>query len=156
MTIGIRGTEGVIEAGDTQGGLMLEEGEVEVRSPEGADGTAGTARVRAGEYVERARGRPFLRPSGAPAAFQARMPGVFRQRLQRRAQMLKQRGLPPRQIRRMTDEDGQRYLKQHPHMRPALQQRLRGALQNNPERLKQQMQKNQQRRKKLQERQHRP
>ena len=133
MTIGIRGTEGVIEARDNQGGLYLEEGAVEVRAPDSQSSGSGASTVRAGEYIERARGLSFARPGQAPPVFRERMPPTFRERLQRRAQLLKERGIPPRQIRRIQGEDAQRYLKDHPHMRPYLQQRMRNQLRTNPE-----------------------
>jgi hypothetical protein len=63
MTIGIRGTEGVIEAHGARGGLYLEEGEVAVRAAE-----AGSVPVRAGEYIEHASKQPFVRPRTAPPA----------------------------------------------------------------------------------------
>lgn len=126
MTIGIRGTEGVIEAGSARGGLFLEEGEVTVRAAE-----AGSIPVRAGEYIERAPGQPFARPGAAPPAFRARMPSTLQPRMARRAHLLKQRGVPPRQIRRILREDRERYLRQHPHLRQKFDQRFR-ATANNP------------------------
>ena len=143
MTIGIRGTEGVIEAQDSHGGLYLEEGVVAVNAADAVSSGQGTSAVRAGEYIERARGQSFARPSSAPPAFRNRMPPVFRERLQRRAQLLKARGIPPRQIRHIQGEDAQRYLKNHPHMRPHLQQRMHKQLQTHPE-LRRQVQKNNQ------------
>jgi hypothetical protein len=120
MTIGIRGTEGVIEAGNELGGLHLEEGEVAVHAAQ-----AGSVPVRAGEYVERAAGRPFTRPGAVPPAFRARLPGIMQARVARRVHLLQQRGVPPRQIRRILREDRERYLKQHPHLRHKLEQRFR-------------------------------
>ena len=132
MTIGIRGTEGVIEAQDSQGSLYLEEGAVEARAADPQSSGSDASAVRAGEYIERTRGQSFARPGQAPLAFRNRMPPAFRERLQRRAQLLKARGMPPRQIRRIQGEDVQRYLKDHPHMRPHLQQRMQKQLHAQP------------------------
>lgn len=128
MTIGIRGTEGVIEAGNARGGLFLEEGEVAVHAAE-----AGSVPVRAGEYIERAAGRPFARPGAVPPAFRARMPATVQPRMARRAQLLRQRGVAPRQIRRIQKDDRERYLQQHPHLRQKFEQRFRERARNDPE-----------------------
>jgi hypothetical protein len=122
MTIGIRGTGGVIEAQSTHGGLFLEEGEVAAQAA-----NAGSVPVRAGEYIERAQGRPFARPAAVPAAFQARMPATVRPRMTPRAQLLPKRGVPPRQIRRLQQEDRERYLRQNPHLRQNFEQRFRAS-----------------------------
>ena len=120
MTIGIRGTEGVIEAGNAHAGLFLEEGEVAVHAADTA-----SVPVRAGEYVERAHGRPFVRPGAVPPAFRARMPSTVQPRMARRAQLLKQRGVTPRQVRRLEKADRERYMQQHPHLRQKFEQRFR-------------------------------
>ncbi len=139
MTIGIRGTEGVIEAGSARGGLFLEEGEVTVRAAE-----AGSIPVRAGEYIERASGRAFARPGATPPAFRARMPSILQPRMARRAHLLKQRGVPPQQIRRILREDRERYLRQHPHLRQKFEQRFRARAANNPGLREQQRERRQQ------------
>ncbi len=128
MTIGIRGTEGVIEAEGARGGLFLETGEVAVHAA-----NAGSVPVRAGEYIERTQGRPFARPGAAPPAFRARMPASVQPRMARRAHLLKQRGVPPQQIRRILREDRERYLHQHPHLRQKFEQRFRERARNDPE-----------------------
>lgn len=120
MTIGIRGTGGVIEAQSAHGGLFLEEGEVAVQAA-----NAGSVPVRAGEYIERAQDRPFARPAAVPAAFQARMPATVRPRMTPRAHLLRERGVTPRQIRRIQREDRERYLRQNPHLRQNFEQRFR-------------------------------
>lgn len=120
MTIGVRGTEGVIEAVPEHSSLLLEEGEVVTRGQD-----AGSVPIRAGEFIERRRAQPFHRPGAVPPAFRQRMPGLVQARLARRAQLLQQRGVPPRQIRKILREDRQRYLQQHPHLRHKLEQRFR-------------------------------
>lgn len=127
MTIGIRGTEGVIEVADSGDGLFLEEGEVAVHAAD-----AGSTTVRAGEFIERNQGRPFTRVGAVPPAFRARMPGTVQPRLARRVHLLKQRGVPPRQIRRILREDRERYLHQHPHLRQKFEQRSRERARNHP------------------------
>ena len=134
MTIGIRGTEGVIEAGDGQDSLLLDEGVVEVISSDTTDSRPVRTRLRSGEYIGHVRGRPLLRPSVVPPMFRNSMPQVLHRRALRRAHLLPRRGLLPRQIRRMEDGDLQRYLRQHPHMRQSLQQRLRSGALDTPER----------------------
>jgi len=120
MTIGVRGTEGVIEAVNERGSLLLEEGEVVARTAD-----AGSVPVRAGEFIERQPGRPFHRPGAVPPAFRERMPGAVRARAAARAHLLRERGVPPRQIRKVLREDRERYLRQHPHLRQKLEQRFR-------------------------------
>lgn len=132
MTIGIRGTEGVIEMTESRDGLFLETGEVAVNAAD-----AGSTQLRAGEFIERIQGRPFARATAPPMTFRARMPGVMQARLARRAHLLKQRGLPPRQIRRVLREDRKRYLDQHPHLRHKFEQRFHErARKNSPAREK--------------------
>ncbi|HLQ26087.1 MAG TPA: FecR family protein [Acidiferrobacterales bacterium] len=131
MTVGVRGTEGVIEAKSTQGGLYLEEGAVEAKAPDMPGQQV--AQLKAGEYIERAHGHAFQHFRAPPPAFHNRIPPACRQRLQRRARFLRQRGVPPRQIRRITREDAQRYLQQHPHRRQMLDQRFKTQRRNNSE-----------------------
>lgn len=120
MTIGVRGTEGVIEAVTERGSLLLEEGEVVARTQD-----AGSVPIRAGEFIERRLGRPFHRPAAVPPAFRERMPGVVHVRLAQRAHLLRERGVPPRLIRNIRREDRERYLRQHPHLRQKFEQRFR-------------------------------
>jgi len=124
LTIGIRGTEGTIEAQNEQGGLHLSEGIVDV-APIGNDAAAfKPVRVNGGEYIQRARGQAFARFSQPPVAFQKRVPPMLRQRLIHRAHELRSRGVPPRVIRKMTREDAQRFMERHPHMRERWRRRF--------------------------------
>jgi hypothetical protein len=130
MTVGIRGTEGVIEATNQRGGLHLETGEVALRATD-----AGSVPVRAGEFVERARGGAFTRPRAAPAEFRQRMPGTLHPRAVQRAHLLKQRGVAAREIRRLQPADRERLLREHPHQRQRLERRFQpppGAGKPNP------------------------
>jgi hypothetical protein len=120
MTIGIRGTEGVIEAANQQGSLYLEKGAVAVHAVD-----AGSVPVSAGQYIERARGRAFARPEAMPAAFRARMPQGLRQFLERHPQWLRRHSVPPRRIRGLARADRERYLHEHPQWREQLTERFR-------------------------------
>jgi hypothetical protein len=120
MTVGIRGTEGVIEAESESGGLYLEKGLVAAHAD-----NAGSVPVNAGEYIERARGRAFAHPRTMPAAFRERMPHELRAFLVRHPQWLRRPGMAPRWIRRLSPQDRQNYLREHPHMREQLEERFR-------------------------------
>ena len=120
MTIGIRGTEGVIDAANEQGSLYLEKGAVAVHAAD-----AGSVPVGAGQYIERAHGRPFAHPGAMPAAFRDRMPHGLRRFLVRHPQWLRRHGVPPRRIRGLEREDRERYLRDHPQLREQLTERFR-------------------------------
>ncbi len=134
MTVGIRGTEGIIEAGREQGALHLLEGRV-VASQRGSEtGLANKAEVlTAGQYISRERGQGFNRAAGAPARFAARMPARMQHRLAHRAHRLAHRGLNPRQIRRVTRRDVRRLLKNHPGMKHRLWRGFQQHWKNDPE-----------------------
>jgi len=119
MTIGIRGTEGLIEAGNERGELHLEEGEVAVRAPD-----AGSMPVKAGQYIERAKGRPFARSDVVPPGFRSRIPAIMHARAVRRAHLLRARGVAPHVIRRLERKDRERYLREHPHLRQRFERRF--------------------------------
>lgn len=120
LTIGIRGTEGILEAGNEHSGLRLETGQVAVRAADG-----GSMPVRAGEYVERARAAAFRRVRVAPAAFQKRMPAALHTRAAPRAHLLRQRGVKAREIRRLQPADRERLRREHPHRQQLFERRSR-------------------------------
>lgn len=128
MTVGIRGTEGVIEAANENGGLYLEKGLVAVQAAD-----AGTVPVSAGEYIERARGRAFAHPRAVPATFRERMPHELRAFVVRHPQWLRRHGVAPRRIRGLLPEDRERYLREHPHMQEQLNERFRAHGQITPQ-----------------------
>lgn len=130
LTIGVRGTEGTIEAQNEQGGLHLEEGAVDV-APLGPD-IAGLQpiRVTSGEFIQRLRGQQLAKLPQPPAAFQKRLPPIVQEKLTRRAQDLKERGVPPRVIRAITREDAKRIMERHPHMQDKLRQRFNKSIGN--------------------------
>jgi hypothetical protein len=121
MTLGIRGTEGVVEASGEQGALHLETGLVEVTQAHGAG--ASPLSVAGGEYVQRQRGQA-LRKMAPTAAFAARVPPAMRARLARRALAARERGVPPRIVRAITREEAKRFIENHPHARERLQRRF--------------------------------
>lgn len=125
MTVGVRGTEGVIEADNDSGGLHLEDGEVEIAGA-GTDARGFAAeRVTAGQFVQRQRGQRFQRLDRPPPEFARRLPPAVQHKLQRRALELRQRGVPPRVIRKMTREDAQRFLQRHPNANERVRERFR-------------------------------
>jgi len=134
MTVGIRGTEGIIEAGKEQGALHLLEGRV-VASQRGSEtGVANKAEVlTAGQFLSRNQGQGFTRAAVAPTRFASRMPPRMKRRLERRASRLSRRGLNPRQIRRVMRRDVSRYLKNNPGMKRRLWRRFQQRWKNDPE-----------------------
>lgn len=133
MAIGIRGTEGVIESAADESGLLLEEGVIEVAPPRSDFASAVIQRVQAGEFIQRAYGRPFQRPPAPPAAFRQRLPVSVERPVVQRIDAIKQRGIAPRQLRPVGEQDIKRYLQDHPHMRDRLHQRFDERLKGDPE-----------------------
>lgn len=131
MTIGIRGTEGTIDARNSQGGLYLEEGAVKVRTQESAGVGPQSSEIHTGQYIGRARGQMFVRADGMPATFRDHLPAALRERLVRRIQFLRQRGIPPRIIRRMRRREAERFLRRHPYMRRQMRQEFRQRFRTN-------------------------
>lgn len=125
LAIGVRGTEGVIEAENEQGGLFLEEGLVEVTAQDQQAGKISAVRVAAGEYIERRRGAPFRRLRQPSTAFRNRLPARLRRRVERRIGSLVGRRVAPRVLRRINQDDVRRYLRQHAPMRQRLERRLK-------------------------------
>ncbi|HKQ31447.1 MAG TPA: FecR family protein, partial [Burkholderiales bacterium] len=128
LTVGVRGTEGTIEAANEQGGLHLEEGAVDVM-PAGPDmPSVQPLRVTSGEFIQRLRGQPLAKLPQAPPGFQKRLPPIMQEKLSRRADALKERGVPPKVIRQITREDAKRMLDRHPHMQEKLRERFKTPL----------------------------
>ncbi len=134
MTIGIRGTEGVIEAESGNGSLMLDQGHVKVQGIDG-DGNPkpGIQSLDTGQYLSRARGARFERRMGAPARFRDRLPPRMRARLVWRARMLRLRGVNPRRLRRMHRRDLMRFLNRHPAMKWRLRRRFQARWGGDPD-----------------------
>lgn len=124
LTIGVRGTEGVIEAANEQSGLHLIEGVVEVGAFGEAAREIAPLRVVGGEYIERPHGKRFTRMRQPPRAFRQRMPRAFERKLVRRAAELKRRGVPPKRIRRLAPDDARKLMQRHPHMHERWRERF--------------------------------
>ncbi len=124
LTIGIRGTEGVIEAENEQGGLHLETGAVDVSGRDATGRMLPPVRVNAGEYVQRLQGQMFQKLARPPAAFHNRLPPIVQQKIVRRELALKERGVPPRVVRQITREEAKEFIRKHPHAEDRLKQRF--------------------------------
>ena len=98
LTLGVRGTAGVLESSDVESSLAMDEGEVAVE----AAGEAGVAPqiVRAREFIAGWPGARFARPIAVPAAFWDRLPPSLRAPPARRAHLLQRRGVAPQPLRR--------------------------------------------------------
>ncbi|GEM_PF-2537569 len=125
IVVGIRGTEGTIEADNEKGGMHLSEGVVDV-TPFGKDSTGlPPLRVNAGEFVQRSFGQPLTKLPQPPTAFRDRLPPVMQQKLVRRVDELKQRNVTPKIIRPVTLEDARHLIEKHPHMNEKLRERFK-------------------------------
>jgi len=132
LTIGIRGTEGTIEAQNEQGELQLHEGEVEVAGVGKEKQTLPPVRVRSGEFIQRQRGQDFRKLHEPPPEFARRLPPGVQQKLARHALDPRQRGISPRVIRGVTKEDAQRMLQRHPQMNQQWQHRFNQVISPRP------------------------
>jgi len=126
MTIGVRGTEGVIEAGDEKSGLFLEEGKVELFEIAENDNAAPAAplAVAAGQYAERLRGQRLRRQAMRREWMRERLPLRMRVRLARRVQLLQRRGVTPRMLRVARRQELARFLWRNPQARKKLRRFL--------------------------------
>jgi hypothetical protein len=124
MTIGIRGTEGVIEAGEQNSGLFLSEGNVSII---GADSGAAETPLElvGGEYAERPSGQPIRRQAMTEQLQESRIPPRMRLRIARRMQFLKTTGVHPRRIRAANAAEVRRFLLENPQARERIRERLR-------------------------------
>lgn len=122
MTIGIRGTEGVIQASEDDSLLLLEEGRVDVFELD-EQGNAGARRaIGAGELVERRRAeRLRLR---AAAAFRAGLPARLRHAPRRMLERLARRHVRARKLRDVDYEDVRRLIRANPRIRKSLRNRF--------------------------------
>jgi hypothetical protein len=125
LTVGIRGTEGVIEAANEQGGLHLISGAVDV-SGQDRDGRAlPVVRVNAGEYIQRLQGELFSKLAAPPAAFQNRVPTAVQQKVAPKPLAPAERGVQPRIIRPVTREDARELIQKHPSSGERLKERFK-------------------------------
>lgn len=124
LTVGVRGTEGTIEAENDAGGLHLEHGAVDVFGSGKDYAGRPPVRVVTGEFIQGLRGKPLAKFQAPPPAFQKRVPPVMQPKLERKVQDLKQRNVPPKLIREITKEDRKRILERHPHLSEKLRERF--------------------------------
>ena len=127
MTIGVRGTEGIIEAENKTGGLFLQEGAVRVITRKGT-GKSQTLEIKSGQYVSRGLNRRFVQTSKPPPGFQRRLPRAMQVKLNRRIHILGPRRVLPQKIRRLDKKDVDRLIRRHPHIQKRLQKRFRRLL----------------------------
>lgn len=128
MTIGIRGTGGVLEAAEETGTLALEEGEVEVRELDAQGGLSAARPVRGGEFIERRQGLAAQWRERHPDGWRERLPALLRERPTARLAALRQRDVPLRKLRAASYEDVRDLLRANPRDRKLFQERFEGRL----------------------------
>ncbi len=128
MTIGIRGTEGVIEAGEEKNGLFLEEGNVDVYEVGAESSAAAPLALAAGQYAEQLRGQRLRRRIIQRHLMSQRIPARLRARLERRAHLLASRSVSPRMIRAARRQELRQFLLKNPEVRKKLRKRFRKAI----------------------------
>ena len=129
MTIGIRGTEGIISSTQDDASLSLEEGRVEVAELDSAGlSSAEVTAVKAGEFISRRQGQRRQLLAKTPAAYKDRIPRRYRTKLSRKLNNLQQRGISPRRLRKASYEDLQKILRTNPRIKNRLQNRFKERL----------------------------
>lgn len=123
LTLGIRGTEGVLEVGAEESALAMAEGEVAVVASDAPDAAAAPQRVRANEYIARRYGARLAPATAVPAAFWHRAPAHLRAKAARRAHLLPRRGVVPKSMRDRRPHVQRRAPTQAPQAGAAQQQR---------------------------------
>lgn len=124
LTVGIRGTEGVVESDARQGSLHLLSGAVEVSAEDLHVRSLPVAHVNAGEYIARLQGGLFQKPATPPASFQRRLPPALREPALPKGLTTAGRGVAPRVIRPLTRGDAEALVRKHPHASERLRQRF--------------------------------
>jgi len=124
LTVGIRGTEGVVESDARQGSLHLLSGAVEVSAEDLHVRSLPVAHVNAGEYIARLQGGMFQKPATPPASFQRRLPPALREPALPKGLTTAGRGVAPRVIRTLTRGDAEALVRKHPHASERLRQRF--------------------------------
>jgi hypothetical protein len=128
MTIGIRGTEGVLEAGEDNATLALDEGQVEVRELDAQGNLSAPRPLRGGEFIERRQGRVAQWRERHPEGWRERLPAQLRERTAARLEQLRQRGVPLRHLRAARYEDVRDLLRANPRDREHFQKRFEDRL----------------------------
>jgi hypothetical protein len=130
VTIGIRGTEGVIAAAEHETELLLSDGQVDVAELDN-DGRSGmVTALRAGEFLSRRQGQrtqKFRQPS---ERFERRRPARFRRQFERRLANLRGRRALPRKLREANYHDVEGLLHSNPRLRQKFERRFEKRLQN--------------------------
>ncbi len=116
-TIGIRGTEGVVSVDADSSSLLLNQGEVEFIEVNQAGELGVAGLVQPGEFIRRDRGKPFSKHRTASKSFLAKMPGRFKTRPKRYKSTLKRRGVKPKLLRTVRDQDLERIFRSNPRVR---------------------------------------
>lgn len=124
MTIGIRGTEGVAEAGAGNSGLFLSEGNVNVIGV-GAGAGGDAMEIEAGEYVQRPLGQGLRREAMTEQLHNSRVPPRMRLRMVRRMHLIGKARTRPRRLRTAEAAEIRQFLQDNPEARSEVRHRLR-------------------------------
>lgn len=130
VTIGIRGTEGIISAAEQETELLLNEGRVDVAELDSEGRSGAVTSLRAGEYFSRRQGQRARRSQQASAGFKNREPTRFRRQVERRLMHLQGRRAAPRKLREADYQDVERLLRSNPRLRQKLMRRFEKRLQD--------------------------
>lgn len=129
LTIGIRGTEGVVEAGNREGGVHLVTGRIEVGGLDAQGKPLPPVQVNAGEYIQRLQGQAFRRLPTPPPAFINRVPrDVVFKLAARPLKPGEQPVIKPRVVRQLTRTEAQQIIQRHPHAQEILKRRFQPLL----------------------------
>lgn len=130
LTIGIRGTEGVVEAGASEGGVHLVSGRIEVGGQDALGKPLPAVQVNAGEYIQRLQGQStFRRLPAPPPSFQNRVPqGVVRKLTALPLKPGERPVINPRVVRKLTPAEAQQIIQRHPHAQDLLKRRFQPLL----------------------------
>ena len=118
MMVGVRGTVGIIRAGNKESALLLQEGRVRVERSYGSNETVTGRDVVSGQFVNRQRGRDFEYTYKVPAYFTKRIPKSFHRynKMLHRARELERRFVQPTFQRKVTPRDVEGLMRHHPYM----------------------------------------
>jgi hypothetical protein len=146
MSIGIRGTEGIIGIDEVSSQLELATGQVDVVGVDAEGNDFQVSRViRAGEFIQHNLDGSAEHLPQSPESFRQRKHPRFKVALVRKLQKLAKRGVLPKKLRKANVDDLKRLLKTNPRIRerlfkhleksmmdPAFRSRLKNHLKDNP------------------------
>jgi len=124
VTLGIKGTQGVIAVNGDDYDATLEEGVVEVRLLDGEGATIQREALRVGQHFEYRGGNRGRLHQRIQQRFQQRFPHHYRKVVQRRLQQLKRQGLLPKRLRSASYDDIKHLLKISPKLRREMSKRF--------------------------------